>query len=165
MICIRSATMEDVDFIDGILQTVICEFGKKNINMWQKGYPNRDNIVSDIGSGDAYVAVIDGKPAGYMFIHYGTEEFQSTLRGTWNDNNCTVMHRLLTDPSFRNRGLGTAMMKFWEDLSKERGYTSLRTETDDTNGPMRALMKHCGFSEMGELTFDNSDKLAFEKLL
>ncbi|MCQ2079677.1 MAG: GNAT family N-acetyltransferase [archaeon] len=165
MITVRKATTDDVDFVDGLLQNVVREFTEKHINMWQKGYPNRSNIVSDIASDSAYVAEVDGVRAGYMFVFYGTEEFQSTLRGTWRDDNCSVMHRLLTDPAFRHRGLGTTMMGFWENLAREHGCTSLRTETDETNTPMRALMRHCGFIEPGYIIFDGSEKIAFEKVL
>lgn len=165
MISFRKATMADVDAVTELLVQTQDDFRARNINMWQKGYPTRDNIVADVNQNEAYIAEVDGAFGGYMYIQYGPEEFQSTLRGTWRDDNCTVMHRLLTAPTFRRIGLGTAMMKFWEQKTVESGRTSMRTETDETNLPMRALMKHCGFIEPGLLTFDNSDKVAFEKLI
>ncbi|MCQ2071072.1 MAG: GNAT family N-acetyltransferase [archaeon] len=154
-----------IDAVVGILETTVKEFTERKIDMWQKGYPNRTSIENDLKTGNAYVYISDGEVLGYFYINYGKEEFQSTLRGSWGDDNPTVIHRLMVATSARGKGIGNEMISFWENDAKEKGYTSLRTETDETNLPMRGLMKHCGLIELGFLTFDNSDKLAFEKLL
>lgn len=162
---IRKATVSDIDAVTEILEFTIKDFTARKINMWQKGYPNRDSIAADVSNGVAYVVDDNGEVAGYMAIVDGPEEFQSTIDTHWDGKVCTVMHRLLVAPSKRHSGIGSMMMGYWEDHSREKGCDSIRTETDETNLPMRALMSSCGISEVGVLKFDNSDKLAFEKLL
>lgn len=50
-------------------------------------------------------------------------------------------------------------------MSRERGVFSFRVDTDGDNQIMKHLLAKCGFTYVGDIWFDNSIKIAFEKQL
>ena len=162
---IRSALPSDAERIFQLIEETKAFFRENDINMWQWGYPYLSDIEEDIRSGNAYVCVSDEMIVGYIFITYGEEEFHRTLKGKWEDDGPAVFHRSVVDASFKHSGIGTMMVSFVEGLAKKRGCRSMRTETDETNTPMRNLMAKLGYSERGTLLFDGRDKIGFEKIL
>ena len=162
---IRGATMSDADTVFGLIEDAKAFFKERNIDMWQRGYPQFSDIIEDITSGDAYVCTDGDRIVGFIFINYGEEDFHSTLKGEWVGDNPAVFHRLVVDAEYKLSGIGTMMISFVEDLAREHGCTSMRTETDVTNTPMTSLMKKLGYITRGPLIFTGFEKLGFEKLL
>lgn len=162
---IRGATASDAVRIFELIEEAKEFFRINDINMWQWGYPHFYDIADDVASGNSYVFEQDGKVEGYVFITFGEEEFHSTLKGEWMDGHPAVFHRLVVDAKTKRSGIGTSLIAFVEDVAKSEGCTSIRTETDETNVPMRGLLSKMGYSERGALVFDGRDKLGFEKLL
>lgn len=161
----RKATFDDLEASYGLMEQAKSYFKENGIDMWQHAYPSRDDIASDIASGEAYVCVIGDEVAGYIFVHVGPEPFHDTLRGTWTDDRPAVFHRSVVDSGLRHMGIGRTMVSFAEDLAASEGCRSMRTETGEANAPMRAMMARLRYSERGLLTFDGSDKIGFEKIL
>ena len=140
-------------------------FRSHGIDMWQNGYPSESDIDADIAEGGAYVCMYQGTVVGYVYIHYGEEDCHRTMRGRWEDRNPAVFHRSVVDEFFKGIGIGKFMIGFAEDAARAAGCTSMRTETGEQNVVMRGLMHRLGYREAGIMTFDDSDKVAFEKML
>ena len=164
-ISLRGATMSDADTVFGLIEDAKTFFKEMNIDMWQRGYPQFSDIIEDITSGNAYVCTDGDRIVGYNFITFCEEDFHSTLKGEWTDDNPAVFHRLVVDMDYKNAGIGTMLISFVEDLAREHGCTSMRTETDVTNTPMTSLMKKLGYVIRGPLIFTGFEKLGFEKML
>lgn len=162
---LRGATMSDADTVFGLIEEAKAFFKERNIDMWQRGYPQFSDIIEDIVSGNAYVCTDGDRIIGFIFIYYGEEDFHSTLKGRWEDDNPAVFHRIVVDADYKKSGIGTMMISFVEDLAREHGCTSMRTETDVTNTPMTSLMKKLGYVIRGPLIFTGFEKLGFEKML
>ena len=161
---VRKAEPSDADRIFQLIEEAKSFFRMNRINMWQWGYPRLSDITDDISSGNAYV-FDDGKVEGYVFVTFGEEEFHSTLQGEWTDDDPAVFHRLVVDADAKKKGIGTLLIRCAEDAAGKQGCRSIRTETDETNIPMRRLLGKMGYSERGTLIFDGRDKLGYEKLL
>ena len=164
-ISLRGATMSDADTVFGLIEKAKAFFKERNIDMWQRGYPQFSDIIEDIVSGNAYVCTDGDRIVGYNFVTFGEEDFHSTLKGKWEDDNPAVFHRLVVDADYKKSGIGTMLISFVEDLAREKGCKSMRTETDVTNVPMTSLMKKLGYIERGPLIFKEFEKLGFEKML
>ena len=162
---IRGVTASDAARVFELIEEAKEFFRTNDIDMWQWGYPHFYDIADDVSSGNAYVLEEDGTVMGYIFITFGEEEFHNTLKGEWADDRPAVFHRLVVDATAKRSGVGTSLIAFAEDVAKSEGCTSIRTETDETNIPMRRLLSKMGYSERGVLIFDGRDKLGFEKLL
>ena len=162
---LRGATMSDADTVFRMIEEAKAFFKERNIDMWQRGYPQFSDIIEDITSQNAYVCTDGDKVAGYIFVTFCEEDFHSTLDGRWEDDNPAVFHRIVVDQEYKHCGLGTTMIFFVEEIAKEKGYTSMRTETDVTNVPMTTLLAKLGYKMKGPLIFKDFEKLGFEKLL
>ena len=58
-----------------------------------------------------------------------------------------------------------AFFRFAEELCRERDIRSIRVDTDADNRMMQRVLEKQGFTYCGTVCFDNSEKIAFEKLL
>ena len=161
---IRGATMSDAVRVFDLIDDAKTFFKANGIDMWQRGYPQFVDIADDISSGNAYVCTDGELVVGYIFVTFEEEDFHSTLEGKWEDDDPAVFHRIIVDPDYRHCGIGKELISFAEDLAKDKGCTSMRTETDVTNTPMTSLMAELGYSERGPLIFRDFQKLAFEKV-
>ena len=162
---IRGATMSDADTVFGLIEEAKAFFKAHDIDMWQRGYPWFPDIIEDITSGDAYVCTDGDRIVGYIFITFSEEDFHSTLKGKWEDGDPAVFHRLVVDADCKRSGIASMLISFAEELARENGCTSMRTETDVTNVPMTSLMKKLHYVERGPLIFKEFEKLGFEKIL
>lgn len=87
------------------------------------------------------VAVVDGRVAG-----------NCSLNGMGNKRR--ILHRcslaIALKKEFWNLGIGTAMMKYLEDLARQIGYEQIELEVVDGNDTAKRLYEKCGFVETGK---------------
>lgn len=76
-----------------------------------------------------------------------------------------VVHRMAIDDVCKGKGAAPAFFRFAEELCKERDISSIRVDTDGDNRMMQRVLEKQGFTYCGTVCFDNSGKIAFEKLL
>ena len=65
----------------------------------------------------------------------------------------------------RGKGAATIAIQLAEELMKCRRMESFRIDTDENNEVMKHLLTKNGFTYCGTIWFDNSVKIAYEKLL
>lgn len=76
-----------------------------------------------------------------------------------------AVHRLALDASVRGRGLASQVFEETERLARSREIHSFKVDTDNDNQIMKHLLEKNGFQFCGTICFDNSEKIAFEKLI
>lgn len=76
-----------------------------------------------------------------------------------------VVHRLALDASVRGRGLASQVFEETERLARSKEIHSFKVDTDNDNQIMKHLLEKNGFQFCGTICFDNSEKIAFEKLI
>ena len=55
----RLAVLEDIDVVMEIIEDGRAFLATQNSGQWQDGYPNRDNLINDIGNNNLYVVLDD----------------------------------------------------------------------------------------------------------
>ena len=116
--------------------------------------------------GEGYVMEVDGQVRGYACISFAGEPCYNELAGKWlSDLPYGVVHRMAIDDVCKGKGAAPAFFRFAEELCRERDIRSIRVDTDADNRMMQRVLEKQGFTYCGTVCFDNSEKIAFEKLL
>jgi len=72
---------------------------------------------------------------------------------------------MAVDCTIRGKGLSQEMFKACENLARREGIQNIRVDTDEDNKIMRHILEKMGFVYTGTIWFDNSTKIAFQKVL
>ncbi len=138
----------------------------QGIDQWQNGYPDEECIKNDIINKKGYFLVCDDTVVGYMCVDFDGEPAYDTLQGEWKyDVPYVVVHRMVIDSTFKAKGLASVAFSLVEKLALERGIHNFRVDTDADNKIMQHILGKNGFQYCGVINFDNSEKIAFEKLI
>lgn len=133
---------------------------------WTNDYPNMDTIREDIREKNGYVLKVNGELAGYLYVGFEGDPTYGEIRGAWRkDMPYAVMHRMALKREFRGRGLSEAAFRLIEELCRERKMLYIRVDTDPENKRMQHVFEKNGFVCCGRVTFQGSDKLAYDKVL
>ena len=180
----RKSTFDDIDIILEIIEKAKAELKKMGLDQWQKGYPNREVIESDVKKGISYVLEetaennenseekVSGKIVGTIVLSPEREEPYSKIEGKWitDDDDYMVVHRLAVDSDVKNKGLATKILEFSEGVCIENKILSLKADTHENNEPMKRLLAKNGFSFCGLIYLDREPDLgakrtAYEKII
>lgn len=163
---LRKAKREDLEQIMELIDNAKCFLRSQGVDQWQNGYPDKDCLEKDIEKEIGYLCMLDGRPAGYVCIDFNGEPAYNTLSGSWlGSQPYVVLHRLALSPSFRGRGLAASVFQAAEKMARSKDVHSFKVDTDSQNLIMRHILEKQGFVYCGTICFDNSEKIAFEKLL
>lgn len=89
-----------------------------------------------------WVAVLDGKVAGYINAHHKTK---------FETNRHVYEIDMGVHPNAQRKGVGRALLKEIERVVRERGGRKLSLRVLETNSGAIAFYKSCGFQEEGRL--------------
>lgn len=150
---IRKAVLGDVDAINAIY-LAIHEAEAKGLTTtgWRRGiYPVRQTAEEAIAKGEMYVALENDYIVGAARIN--KEQPEEYAGGAWQEkvspSKVMVLHTLVVNPKVKGRGIGGALVKFYEETALKDGSTYLRMDTNVKNLRARALYKSLGFREAG----------------
>lgn len=136
------------------------------VDQWQNGYPDQHSIENDIRKGTGYLCIADEKIVGYVCIDFEGEPAYETLCGKWlSTQPYVVVHRLALDRHSRGKDLASQVFALAEVLAQKRNIHSFKVDTDNDNEIMKHLIEKNGFQYCGTICFDNSEKIAYEKLI
>ncbi len=133
---------------------------------WGEDYPTEDDFRKDIEKGELHVLEDEDKVAAFVCLN----QWQSPEYEPLPFAPCErflVIHRVAVLPAARGKGLGQALFALAESEARRQGLIQLRTDTHETNTPMNALMRRCGFAQVGYLRFlpRPGHFIAYQKLL
>lgn len=139
----------------------------QNIDQWQDGYPDIKCIEDDINIKKGYVITNEDEVIGYLFIDFdGEPAYDELVDGEWKTNNhYGVIHRWTISGKYRNQGITKLTFDFMTELCAKNSAKSIRIDTDEGNKRMQHILAKNNFIYCGKIRFDNSDKMAFEKIL
>lgn len=139
----------------------------QGIDQWQTGYPDEACIMKDIQHKKGYFMLSDEHEIiAYLCIDFDGEPAYEGLSGKWLSGAkepYVVVHRLAIAESVRGSGNAAAAFRLTEQLALEKGVHYFRVDTDDQNVIMKHILQKQGFTYCGEIWFDNSVKIAYEK--
>lgn len=162
----RKATEKDLQTATALIEQAKVFLWENGVDQWQTGYPNEGAIAGDLQRGEGYVMEAEGQVRGYACICFTGEPCYNDLEGKWlSDLPYGVVHRMAIDDVCKGKGAAPAFFRFAEELCRERDISSIRVDTDGDNRMMQRVLEKQGFTYCGTVCFDNSEKIAFEKLL
>lgn len=163
---LRTAAPEDLGKIMELIDQAKAFLKRNGVDQWQNGYPDQTCIEEDIRKGRGYLCIQDQDVVGYVCIDFEGEPAYDTLDGKWlSIQPYVAVHRLALDASVRGRGLASQVFEETERLARSREIHSFKVDTDNDNQIMKHLLEKNGFQFCGTICFDNSEKIAFEKLI
>lgn len=178
MIQLRKAEQQEADIAMKIINQAKAHLKDQGIDQWQSGYPDRDCIERDIRAGKGYFLVEKFSEEsteefsekeeilGYLCIDFDGEPAYEGLNGTWLvDGDYVVVHRLALADEARGKGVGAAAFALVEEMCRANDIHDFRVDTDADNLKMQHILKKTGFEYRGTIEFDNSEKIAFEKIV
>lgn len=164
MLELRLVKLEEVQIAMDIINTAKTHLKAQGIDQWQTGYPNYNCIKNDIEFGKGYFVVDNGTILGYLCVDYDGEPAYEKMQGEWNTSeHYVVVHRMAFTDHARGKGISSIAFQLVEELSKKKGISSFRVDTDAGNKKMQHILQKNGFSYCGIIWFDNSEKIAFDK--
>jgi GNAT superfamily N-acetyltransferase len=162
----RKAAQADKAPIWKILQQAILRRKNDGSNQWQDGYPNEDVVQRDIERGIGYVLTNNDAVIGYAAIILSDEPAYEKIVGTWlTKGDFYVVHRIAISDDFIGQGLGRKILEFIEELAKKNHVPSIKVDTNFDNAAMLRTFEKLGYTYCGEVTFRDSPRKAFEKVI
>ena len=164
MLALRLAKSEEIQIAMDIINTAKTHLKEQGIDQWQTGYPDYECIKNDIEYEKGFFVVDDENILGYLCVDYDGEPAYKDMQGEWNTSeNYVVVHRMAFTDNARGKGISSITFRLVEEMSKKKGISSFRVDTDADNKKMQHILQKNGFSYCGTIWFDNSEKIAFDK--
>lgn len=139
---------------------------EQGIDQWQTGYPDYACICSDIEKGKGFFIVDNDVVLGYLCIDYDGEPAYDHLDGQWStEGKYVVVHRMAFTEAARGKGVSASVVRLVEEMSRQKGVYAFRVDTDADNQKMQHILAKNGFTYRGKIWFDNSEKIAFDKVI
>ena len=163
----RKSRIEDIPEMMEIVRQAQEYFKSKDIDQWQDGYPNEENLRGDIEADESYVMLLDGKIVATTAISFrGESTYDKIYEGNWLSNGkYGVVHRVAVSNKHKGKGLSHEIMKFSQNMCKELGYNSIKIDTHRDNFVMRGLLEKNGFEYCGVILLeDGAERVAYEKV-
>lgn len=164
----RKSKRQDIRGIIKIINKAQEYLKKENIDQWQNGYPNEETIEGDIGKGDSYVLIYEGRVVGTTALSFdGEETYDEIHEGAWlTGGDYAVIHRIAVDMDIRGRGIGGKMQKEIENICAKKGIKAIKVDTHRANLSMQRFLEKNGFKYCGIIYLtDGSERFAYEKTL
>lgn len=157
---------EDFEIVMNMINVAKQHLKEQGIDQQQNGYPDEACIHNDIINKRGYFLSDKNQELGYLCIDFDGEPAYEKLDGKWlSDGKYVVVHRLALSEKARGKNISSIVFQLVEELALEKGITAFRVDTDADNQKMQHILKKNGFTFCGTIWFDNSEKIAFEKIL
>ena len=154
---IRNAVKDDIADIAAIYEKIVncsdCLTG------WLSGvYPTADTALSALKKGELFVYVdnLTGRVRGSCILN--KKQSSAYILGSWRypaaDDEVMVLHTITVDPEYAGKGVGDALMDFYEEYAKKSGCSALRFNANINNTPARKLYEKHGCIEAGTIRKD-----------
>jgi GNAT superfamily N-acetyltransferase len=160
-ILLRRGVLGDLDAVMAIVKKAVPLMRAEGNFQWGDDYPAKENFAKDVENMVLWVAVdsIDENILGCGAI---TEDQGDDYVQLWDITQVAVVpHRICVDPDARGRGVARAFMRKAEEIARERGYKSVRVDTNSQNAPMHHIFNSEGYTFLGDLKLAGRDTLVF----
>lgn len=163
---IRKANLNDIKEILRIVDIAISDMHSYDNFQWDENYPREKDFKNDIYNRELFVCQENNEVAGFACINFDEPEEYNTL--TWSlKTPAMIVHRMAVNPKFKGCGVGLKLMKFAENLSKEKNINHMKIDTNSLNTKAQNLFKRCGYNFIGEVAFAGKEGTfyCYEKIL
>lgn len=150
---LRQAKMADLPVIMKIIDEAKAYLKQQNVDQWQHGYPEQNDMAADVAAGVNYVMVRDGVIVGTASLLQGIDDNYKVIdQGKWlgaADTTYTSIHRIAVAAGYRGQHLSETLITNLLTLSLQLGYADVRIDTHPENLGMQHVIKQNGFEYRG----------------
>ncbi len=156
---IRRSRREDLPLIMEVIHDAQEKMHAMGIEQWINGYPDEEQILSDMAEGGSLVMSDQGRIIGTCFVRYGAEpDYLYIENGAWlDDRPYAVIHRIAVHSSCRGNHAAAGFIEYVRQEGLRKGIHSIRIDTHDDNIPMQHFLGRQGFSYCGRIYLASGD--------
>lgn len=163
----HKATLSNLDEIFSLVDASRIKMISENIFQWDEIYPTREDFEEDIKRGELTSVVHEesGKIAAIYVINSEYDDAYNYAKWTCPESNFRVLHRIVVNPEFQNKGIGTSVMRHLMEDLKSQGVESLRLDVFSENPYSQRMYAKLGFVKTGEANWRKGLFYLLEKVL
>ncbi|MFK9093479.1 GNAT family N-acetyltransferase [Bacillus salipaludis] len=146
---------------------ITADLRRKGINQWDRFYPNRFIVKSDIIKGHLFGLSTDKKIIGAVAVDTNESKKYRELKWEDEDGKPLMIHRLAVHPDYQGKGYGKQLLQFAEDYSLRNGFSSIRLDVFSLNSGAVKMYEQAGYQERGMIRFPfrSAPYKCFEKIV
>jgi ribosomal protein S18 acetylase RimI-like enzyme len=155
---LRQARPADLDAVVSMLEEAARWMVRRGIEGWTPDGFSRERIAVLIESGEMYLAMLDGRPAGTFAIQWSDRE-------TWGDvpDDAGYIHGLAIRREFAGTGLGREMLGRAEQMVSRSEREYLRLDCVADNEALNEYYRRAGFAYRGSAVVRGLAVALYEK--
>ena len=154
----RQARPADLDAVVSMLEEAARWMVRQGIEGWTPDGFSRERIAVIIESGEMYLAVLEGRPAGTFALQWSDRE-------TWGDipDDSGYVHGLAIRREFAGAGLGREMLGRAEQIAYRSQKEYLRLDCVADNEALNEYYRLAGFAYRGKAVVSGLAVSLYEK--
>lgn len=130
---VRLAKEKDFEEISEMFSKIVENMNNQDIKIWNKDYPFIE-IQNDIKNKNYYVITLkETIIAGFALVK--NAKSQECFEWSCNDNDAIFLARVGVNTNNLRQGVGTKVLEFAKDISKQKGFQYLRLMVSSINTP------------------------------
>ena len=169
----RKATEHDLAGMEEILKDAIRFLKEQKIDQWQRGYPDREQLIKDIRAKCSYVIEEKDGPKAMCAVSFDSEKSYERIEGgAWltKGEDHAIVHRFAVHSSCKGKGMASFPLGDIDKLAQKEGVFSIRIDTHEDNVRMQHVLERAGYQKCGVIRLiggseDGVPRLAYEKVL
>ena len=162
---IRPAKIEDIDPLMEITRRCIKNLDSNRIYQWDEIYPSRTDYNEDIAEHSLYVIIVDLKDSISGCICINEIVYPGYEDAEWSGSDFLVIHKMIIDPMFENRGYGRFAMDYAEQTACSMRKDSIRLDCFQKNRRANMFYQGLGYVRRGETLFRKGMFNLYEKII
>ncbi|WP_431124673.1 GNAT family N-acetyltransferase [Flagellimonas flava] len=158
---IRLAKISDIDGILEITRACAAKMESEGIYQWNEHYPSKQAFLKDLERDELYITEVEGKLVGAIVVSTFMDQEYVPIEWLTPNGNSTYIHRICVDPNLQGKGYAQKLMDFAEELSKHKGFTSVRLDTFSQNKRNQRFYEQRGYQKLGDIFFPKQSSHPF----
>ncbi len=147
MITIVQAKQEDIHNIDVIYAQKVDELANKGIVQWKKDSVSYATMSAFYHFSDFYFAYVDGVIAGaFVLVEKDAVYWKEDAAHT-----ALYLHKIIVLDAFSKQGVSSAILDYFKQETKQRGYSYAKLDVRSHKNALRALYERNGFIKLDEI--------------
>ncbi|MBI6117433.1 GNAT family N-acetyltransferase [Salegentibacter maritimus] len=158
---IRKAGITDLSEIKSLTEACAKALQEQNIFQWNKHYPSREKLQTDIQNKELYVFEEEKVIISIVVLTPKMDKVYQNIDWLTETGNNLYVHRLATHPAYWGKAYARKMMDFAEEFAKNRNFDSIRLDTFSKNKRNQKFYETRGYIKLGDVYFPHKNEYPF----
>ena len=149
---VRKLTVQDAPELNTLFTSVRFELALRGLDLWQHGYPNPEQQLSDVEAG-AMWGMGQDQLATVVTLDFNAAPQYKEVNWRIPAERPLIIHRLATRANNQGQGWGHRMLEFCEQHAHNIGADAIRLDTYSANSRNMQFYRKRGYSEAPERVY------------